>query len=242
MLRTFSTRFLLLTISSAVLSMAAPSLALGSIPADEILRRADGVRNPGETYLMKVEVTSKDADKAVFEVSLSGNSKTFIKTLEPARDRGRNLLMLGEDMWVYMPNLKRSVRVSLSQKLTGQAANGDLSRMRWSGDYDATIESESDKSWTLFLSAKRKGLTYDKIRAVIEKNTFHPLAAEFLTPSGKPLKRATYGDFKPLLGRVRPHTMKVQDAIRPDDVSVIRVTTMEVKSFPASLFNQNSLR
>jgi outer membrane lipoprotein-sorting protein len=242
MLRTLSTRFLLLTISSAALSMAAPSLSLGSIPADEILRRADGVRNPGETYLMKVEVTSKDADKAVFEVSLSGNSKTFIKTLEPARDRGRNLLMLGEDMWVYMPNLKRSVRVSLSQKLTGQAANGDLSRMRWSGDYEATIESESDKSWTLLLSAKRKGLTYDKIRAVIEKNTFHPLAAEFLTPAGKPLKRATYGDFKPLLGRVRPHTMKVQDAIRPDDVSVIRVTTMEVKSFPISLFNQNSLR
>jgi outer membrane lipoprotein-sorting protein len=242
MLRTLSTRLMLLAFSSLALSATSLPLAFGSTAPDEILRRADSVRNPGETYLMKVEVTSKDSDKAVFEVSLDGNSKTFIKTLEPARDRGRNLLMLGEDMWVYMPNLKRSVRVSLSQKLTGQAANGDISRMRWAGDYDATIESETEKSWTLLLSAKRKGLTYDKIRAVIEKNTFHPLAAEFLTPAGKPLKRATYGDFKTLLGRMRPHTMKVQDAIRPDDVSVIRVTNMEVKSFPASLFNQNSLR
>ena len=48
-------------------------------------------------------------------------------------------------IWVFIPNLKRSVRVGLSQKLTGQAANGDISRMRWSGDYTPKLLKETKK-------------------------------------------------------------------------------------------------
>ena len=68
--------------------------------------------------------------------------------------------MLDENMWVFIPNLKRSVRVGLSQKLTGQAANGDISRMRWSGDYTPKLLKETKKSWLLHLQAKKKGLTH----------------------------------------------------------------------------------
>src|SRR4051794_12065052 len=100
--------------------------------AEEVIQKVDQVRNPSDSYFMSVEVTSPDGKQAStkFDVSLQGNAKTLIKTVEPARDRGRNLLMLNEEMWAYIPNLKRAVRVSLSQKLTGQAANGDISRMR----------------------------------------------------------------------------------------------------------------
>ena len=210
----------------------------------EILKKADEVRNPSDSYRMKVEVVSgkNESDRSVFEVALSGNTKTFIKTLEPARDHGRNMLMIDEDMWAYIPNLKRAVRVSLSQKLTGQAANGDISRMRWSGDYDAKIEKENKDQWQLFLTANRKGVTYDKIRVWIEKQNFRPLKADFLTPSGKVLKHATYDDYRPRLGQVRPHAMRIVDAVRLDNRSVIRILDMEVKNFPASTFSQTNLR
>lgn len=220
-----------------------PALVHAASPsADEIIKKADDIRNPGESYLMKVSVSSEGTDTSVFEVSINGNDKTFIKTLEPARDSGRNMLMLDEEMWAYIPNLKRAVRISLSQKLTGQAANGDISRMRWSGDYDAKIEKETGKDWTIYLTAKKKGLTYDKIRTRIHKKTFRPIVADFLTPAGKPLKRATYSEYKKRLGKERPHLIRIQDAIRKDDVSEIRILDMQIKTFPASLFNQNSLR
>ena len=41
--------------------------------------------------------------------------------------------------------------------------------MRWAKDYSPTIEKETDKEWVLLLDAKKKGLTYEKIRAHIEK-------------------------------------------------------------------------
>ena len=152
------------------------------------------------------------------------------------------MLMRGTQMWAYIPNLKRAVRVSLSQRLSGQAANGDISRMRWAGDYDARIEKENAKFWTLLLTAKKKGLTYSRVRAVIEKGTFHPLYAEYLTAGGKVLKKAQFTSYKELCGKERPTEIRIQDAVKPRQRSVIRVLEMRVKKFPASLFTPENLR
>ena len=213
-----------------------------------ILEQADQIRNPAESFLMKVEVSSgeKGEDRSLFEVAIQGSNlgkmKTLIKTLAPARDLGRNLLMLDENMWAFVPNLNRAVRVSLNQKLTGQAANGDLSRMRWTGDYTPIIEKETPTEWILFLTANKKGLTYEKLRVWIEKKTYMPKKAELLTLDSKILKNVTYEDLRQLAGRLRPGVMRIQDALRVSEVSLIRVKDMVVKQFPASLMNQNSLK
>jgi outer membrane lipoprotein-sorting protein len=237
--------YVLGSIFFGILSGAVSTSVLAGGPSpEEILKKADEIRNPGESYLMKIEVVNgaQSENRSLFEVAIQGNHKTLIKTLEPARDRGRNMLMLDENMWAFIPNLNRAVRVALNQKLTGQAANGDISRMRWSGDYTPTLESETPTAWILFLSANKKGLTYDKIRVWVEKKNFFPLKAEFLTLAGKPLKTAVYQDNLMLAGKLRPGTMKIQDALRSDDISFIHVKEMKIKTFPDSLMNQNSLR
>lgn len=217
-------------------------IKLLAMSPDAIAKKTDEIRNPSESYLMLVEVECCEmAENSLFEVRLQGNQHTLVRTLKPARDRGRNMLMKGEQMWAYIPNLKRAVRVGLGQKLTGQASNGDISRMRWSGDYEPKIEKETDKEWTLFLTAKKKGLTYDKIRAWIEKKTFFPLRAEYLTPHGKTLKKARYQKFQQMAGRIRPTEIVIEDALRKGDVSTLKIKRMEVRDFPDSLFHQNTL-
>lgn len=213
------------------------------ISPDEILKKADAIRNPAQSYYIDVQVKSTEdpSDIHQFHVAIHGNDKTRIETVEPKRDRGRTMLMLGENMWVFVPNLKREVRVSLNQKLTGQASNGDISRMRWSGDYSTKLESENDKEWQLLLTANKKGLTYDKIRVWIEKKSFRPLRAEYLTAQGKVLKKATYQGYKQIAGDVRPTEIVIQDAVRPSDLSVIKIEDMKVKTFPGSIYNKSEL-
>jgi outer membrane lipoprotein-sorting protein len=214
----------------------------------EIINRADEIRNPSTSYSMRVEVVSSNGnDTAIFDVSIQGNTKTLIKTLEPLRDRGRNMLMLNEEMWLFIPNLKRSVRISLGQKLSGQTANGDISRMRWSGDYDAQfdryVESNPlNSNYIIDLKAKKKGLTYDQIRVWIEKDNYRPVKAEFLSPAGKVLKIATYTGYRLLAGRERPGVIQIHDATREGEMSILRVLSMDVRKFQDSIFNQNSLR
>ena len=214
------------------------------VPAEEIIRRVDEIRNPAEAYFMKVAVVNEGApsDRSVFEVSVRGNSRTLVKTVEPPRDRGRNLLMVDEQMWAYIPNIKRAVRVSLSQKLTGQAANGDISRMRWSGDYASTVERRETSEWVLLLTAKKQGLTYEKVRVWVEKSTYRPLKAEFLTPAGKPLKVAVYSGYMSLAGKIRPSEIRIRDAVRENESSTVKILSMEERAFPESIFNQNSLK
>lgn len=229
-----------ITLISSGLMISAQAYAGES--AASIIEKVDEIRNPAESFFMKTEIRDNGSDtRYVYDVSLSGNTKTLVKTVEPAREQGRNYLMIDQDMWAFLPNLGRAVRISLSQKLTGQAANGDISRMRWSGDYTAQIEKETPKEWTLFLTANKKGLTYDKVRVWVEKSNFHPTHAEYLAPSGKVLKKAVYQGYKMIAGKIRPTQMIIQDANRPSDQSTITTIAMTPKTFPSSLFNPKSM-
>jgi outer membrane lipoprotein-sorting protein len=208
---------------------------------EAILKKADEVRNPAESFQMTVETENQDGESSKFEVKIKGSRKTLVKTLSPARDRGRNLLMIGEDMWAYVPNLKRSVRVALSQKLTGEAANGDISRMRWAGDYDVKLEKQDGKQWVLFLTADKKGLTYDKIRVWISKEGYRPMKAEYLSLSGDVLKNAKFDDYKMMEGAERPGTLIISDAKRKSQKTTITIVDIKKASFPDALFQESTL-
>ena len=208
-----------------------------------ILKKADEVRNPSDSYLMTVDVKSTDAaDSFTFEVSLKGNTKTLIETLKPAASAGKKYLMLDEEMWAFTPKMSKPARVSLNERLTGMTANGDISRMRWSGDYDGTIEKSDGKSWQLLLKATRKDLTYEKLRVWIAHDTYRPTKAEFLTPRGTLLKTATYGGYKELAGKQRPTEIVITSAGDGTKSSTISVVSMKNKTFPASVFSQSALK
>lgn len=210
--------------------------------ADEILKRADDVRCPADSFAMTVDVESSDADAARFEVMLKGKDKTLIRTKRPSRDVGRNILMIEENMWAYIPNLKRAVRVSLNQKLTGQAANGDISRMRWHGDYTPSIEKIEANMWVIDLRANRKGLTYERIRVWVQQKSFHPQKAEYMTSQGKVLKNAEFAGYRKMVGALRPTEITIRDASDKSQFSRIVIREMRKEDFPESLFHQNSLK
>lgn len=210
--------------------------------AADLLQEVDKYRNPSDAYLMQVKiVSSHEKEAASFLVYLKGNDKTLIKVLGPKKNLGRNMLMIGENMWVYVPNIRRSVRVSLNQKLTGEAANGDISRMRWAGDYSYKIEKQGTKEWELYLEAKKQGLTYSKIKVWIDAKDKRPLKAEFLTLSGKTIKTANYEDYRETLGMKRPHKIHIVDNLKKDQFSDILIEKMENKNFPDSMFTEKSL-
>jgi outer membrane lipoprotein-sorting protein len=219
---------------------ALPIHAAGPSPA-EILQKADDVRNPSASFTMVVTVKDHDGTLSKFEVKTKGKDRTLIKTLQAPHSKANALLMVEQDMWAYIPNLKRAVRVSLQQKLTGQAANGDIARTRWSGDYEATLEKEEKDSWQLFLTANKKGLTYDKIRLWVGKDGFKPRKAEYLTMAGDPLKTANFESYSNMAGAERPRTIRIQDAKRSSDYSVLEILSLQNAELPDAIFQASNL-
>lgn len=215
-----------------------PALVHAESP-EQWVKMADNIRNPAESYQMKIKVESPE-NTPVFDVYLKGQDKTLVVTREPARDKGRNMLMLDRDFYAYIPNLKRSMRLSLAQKLSGQVANGDISRTRWAGDYSVTKEAENKNEVQLLLKANKENLTYAWIRLWLKKGNFQPLRADYLALNGKTiLKKAAFEDYKMIAGALRPGTIKIEDTNK--QVSYIRILSMEKKSFPDSYFTTRNM-
>ena len=118
---------------------AEPAAPVDDPVAREIVEKADLVRFPSEGFQVDIDITSsqpgQESELRKYRVLSKGNSNTVVMVTEPASERGQIILMKGRDLWVFMPDVSQPIRISLSQRLTGQVANGDLARANFASDY-----------------------------------------------------------------------------------------------------------
>lgn len=224
--------------------------AAEAVNPGELLALADAIRFPREHFETRLTVTNHARDKTPevreYKVLSRGNAHTIVLTEEPASERGQALLMRERDLWIFMPSVSQPVRLSLSQRLTGQVANGDLARANFAGDYHATLagsETLDDRDcWILDLAAADRGVTYSRVRYWVEKGSARPVKAEFYAVSGRLLKTAHYEEFRELAGRERPTRLVLRDALKDDEYSVLEYDSMEIRELPEHMFTQQYLR
>ena len=234
----------------ALLLLLAVPVAAWAQDAEEIVRKADLVRAPGGSFIWNVTVTAYEPGKAPtvngFEVYVKDTNRTFVKFISPARNLGRSLLYLDRDLWIYLPDAGKPVRIPLSQRLVGQVANGDIARTNYSGDYTASLTgSESVDGvacYVLDLKAKSKEVTYSAIRYWVAKETFHPMKAEFFAGTGTLLKTGIFGEYKEEGGRLRPARVTLVDAIRRDVRSTMDFSDLRIRELPDKYFNKNYMK
>ncbi len=232
MYQTFFASTLLLSLLISVVAGAAEN-------PEEWLKKADNIRNPSDSYEMTIKVTTAE-NTSTYHSFLKGQDKTLIVTVEPARDKGRNMLMLDRDFYAYIPNLKRSMRLSLAQKLSGQVANGDISRTRWYGDYSVQVEPSKGDEVQLLLKGQKENLTYAWIRLWLKKPNFQPTHAEYLALNGKTiLKRATFENYKTLVGALRPTMLVIEDLDHKR--STIEILDMAKKDLSDGFFTNRNM-
>lgn len=207
--------------------------------ASEYLKRADSIRNPGQQYEMTVQIKTPDSESKL-KVYLYGTDKTLIVTQSPANDIGRNMLMLDRDFYAYIPTLKRSVRLSLAQKLSGQIANGDIARTRWYGDYRIVSSEIKGKEIELLLEGNKPNLTYQKIRLRLESGSAKPVRADYLNLNGtKVIKTAIFEKYKVMAGSERPALIRIKDPSGKS--STMTFLSMTVSKFSENFFTEKNM-
>jgi len=85
--------------------------------------------------------------------------------------------MVGRDLWVFLPDISKPLRISLQQRLLGDVSNGDLARANFVGDYMPSIEEVRQAFYVLLLKAKSEDVTYGSIKLWVDKKSFRPLKA-----------------------------------------------------------------
>jgi outer membrane lipoprotein-sorting protein len=218
--------------------------------AKSIVEKADQIRFPAESFEVDVDVTNLSDgqvnDKRKYKVLSKGNENTIVQVMEPAADRGQVMLMRGRDLWIFLPNISQPVRLSLSQRLTGQVANGDLARANFAGDYRPRVlrmeKLDNFDCHVLELIAVDRGVTYARVLYWVRQSNFYPVKAEFYSVSERLLKTCRYENFKPLGGRVRPTRLVLQDALKKDDESTLDYSDLKLRDLPDRMFTKEYLR
>jgi len=231
-----------------VLTCTTPAVA---DEAADIVRDADRFRRPADSFVWKITITSQEAKKTpsvdAFEVFVKGSGRSLVKFVAPPRNVGRSLLALGRDLWIYLPDAGKPVRIPFSQRLVGQVANGDVARADYSGDYDATLLGEETADGVpchvLDLKAKTKEVTYAGVKYWVSKDGRRPVKAEFYAATGTLLKTGTFDGFKEIVpGRVLATRLTLVDGIRKDKSSVLDYGSIVVRDIPEKYFDKNSMK
>lgn len=218
--------------------------------AQSILEKADQIRFPRESFQVDVNINTtapdKPDDRRKYQVLSKGNENSIVMTTEPASERGQILLMKGRDLWIFMPEISQPIRLSMSQRLTGQVANGDLARANFAGDYNATIlrtdTIDGDKYHVLELIGVDRSVTYHKVLYWVRQSDFWPYRAEFYSLSDRLLKTARYDNFRMILGKKRPTRLVMTDAMRTGEESVLEYTEMKLRDLPDKIFTKDYLK
>jgi outer membrane lipoprotein-sorting protein len=218
--------------------------------AKSIVESADQVRLPAEGFQVDVAITSaqpgQEAEVRKYRVLSKGNENTVVMVTEPASERGQIILMKGRDLWVFLPDVSQPVRIPLSQRLTGEVANGDLARANFAGDYtprlvrSETIDGESYH--VLELTAIDRNVTYQRVMYWVNQKNYWPFKAEFYTLSNRLIKRARYANFQSMAGKMRPARMILEDALRAGEQSVLDYAGMKLRDLPDKVFTKDYLK
>jgi outer membrane lipoprotein-sorting protein len=240
-LRTFLLVFLIGFLLTCVLVCRA-----ATADAEALLKHSDTYRNGWPAYVVRVKITNYESGKSdeerLYEVSQKGTDKTYVEFMSP-RDKGRHLLMLGDDMWIYLPDTSRPVRITPLERLSGDASNGDVARTNYAVDYSPLyVRTEKvgvEECYLLDLTAKRKGSTYQRILYWLRAQDARPVKAEFYLTSGKHIKSATFDEYTQTNGRSQLHKLTLYDEIRHNSHSVLEYNGAAPRDLPDKLFNQS---
>jgi outer membrane lipoprotein-sorting protein len=170
----------------------------------------------------------------------SGKDRFRLWFQEPAAVRGQEMLRQGDNLWVYLPTLKKPTRLASRESFQGgDFNNADVLRASYQTDYAATVlpQSQVPDAWELELRAKAPDAAYDRIKLWLRRKDGMPVRGEYYSTSGKLLRLAEFSEVKSFGGFLRPAKVVMKNMLAQKRWSVMVVASLNVKvNPPASKF------
>jgi len=171
-----------------------------SIEGDKLLKKIDRNLTP-ESFesLRKIINIEPNGDKKEFVLFAlkKGNDKMVTTFLAPKTEVGRSTLRLDENMWLYIPNVGRAMRItSLQSVIGGIFNNSDIMQIDYSAEYTVTKMSDGKDGKLLELKAKTTTVAYDKLKMWVSKELDTPSKIECYTASGMLIKTLNFKKIK----------------------------------------------
>ncbi|HVC11565.1 MAG TPA: outer membrane lipoprotein-sorting protein [Burkholderiales bacterium] len=229
----------------ALCLVALPVTAAG-LDGTQILQKVDRNLEP-ESYESYRKLTDIQPDgtqrESVLWTVKKGRDKILALFLSPPADKGRVTLRLGDNMWLYMPEVGKPIRITSLQSVTGSIFNNaDILRIDYTAEYNVEGVEERNDQYLLSLKAKTGDVAYDRLKMWVDKKDLLPATIECYAASGLLLKTLHFKDVKDFGGGIkRPATLETDSPLYKGYKSVMLWSGLKKADFPDEIFTLNYL-
>ena len=208
---------------------------------NEILKKVDENLMPVsfESYRKLINEEPDGSKKEfIFFTVKKGNDKVAMLYVSPASEKGRATLRLGDNMWLYIPNVGKPIRITSMQSVVGGVFNNaDIMRLDYSVEYDATILEQNTSEYVLNLKANSQTVAYDKLKMWVDKKNIMVTKVECYTATGTLIKTLEFKDVKNFGdGIMRPAVIETSSPLYKGYRSLMIYSGMKSRKFPDEVF------
>ncbi len=192
-----------------------------------------------ESYRKIINVEPSGRKKEyIYYTAKKGKDKIAGLFTAPASDKGRSTLRLGDNMWLYVPNVGKPVRItSLQSVIGGVFNNADILALDYSVEYDVEKLEEQGSEYLLYCKAKTKTVAYDRLKMWVGKEGILPTKIECLTEANMLIKTLYFKDIKEFGGGiVRPATIETDSPLYKGYKSVMLFAKIKKREFKDEVF------
>ncbi len=210
---------------------------------NQLLKRIDEKLMPEsyESYRKLINTEPNGRKKEfVFFTAKKGKDKVAMLYLSPASEKGRTTLRLGDNMWLYIPNVGKPIRITSLQSITGGVFNNaDIMQVDYNEEYDVEKAEETESEYILSLKAKNKTVAYDKLKMWASKDEILK-KVECYSTSGMLIKTLEFKELKDFgQGVVRPSVIETHSPLYKGYLSTMIFSQVKPRTFKEEVFTIN---
>ncbi len=199
-----------------------------------------------EAYRKLINVEPDGSRKEFVLYTLKqGKEKVAALFLSPVSEKGRATLRVGDNMWLYIPNVGRPLRIASLQSVTGGVFNNaDILRVDYQAEYDAISLQESQETGKsgknllqLNLKAKTNAVAYDKLEMMIDPDLESPVLIRAVAASGMLIKTIYFKNIKDFgEGIKRPAVVETDSPLYQGYKSVMIFAKLKPRTLAEEVF------
>jgi outer membrane lipoprotein-sorting protein len=237
------------TAKTATAKTATAKTAIEKVMHSEFQSQGDSM-----SALVSMSVEHDNAKRDLkFRIWQIGHDKALIKILTPTKDKDTGSLRIKFDLWQYLPNVSRVIRIPSSMMLQSwmgsDFTNDDLVKASsQSRDYTHTIEGEDkigDETVVKIICTPKPDapVVWGKIRLWLRAKDDVPLRQEFFNEHGDLLKRLDGSDVKTIGKHNFPTHLVMFNLSKPGNKTIMDFSEVKFdENISEAVFTQENLK
>jgi hypothetical protein len=218
---------------------AGTAAAAPGLTANAILARARGVWL-GSTFTaaMTMQILRPDVTRVLrLELWAVSDEKALLRVLAPKEDAGQGFLRLGADLWLYVPQTRRAVRLppsSLGDSFLGSDLSiEDITRGVLAAHYTPVLADTESlggvESYVLDLRPKADApVVYGRLRVWVRRSNFALLRIDYVDQREQVVRRMLLHGTRLVNGQLVAPQITVDNVLRPGERTIVRLDRFAV--------------